>query len=145
MFRVENIVLGFDALTQREAMVAIADTAVNLGYADDSDDVVQGMLDREAQVSTALMDGIAIPHAKRPSIQEAALIVVRLNQPVDWGGDPVTVLLAMLVPEAEAGTTHLRLLAQVSRALIEEDVRAGLREAVTTEDVYKILDSRLQL
>lgn len=144
MFKVDNVVLDVAAATQNEALQAIADTAVNLGYSDDADDVVVGMLEREAQVSTALMDGIAIPHAKRSSIKEPALIVVRLTQPVDWAGDPIQVALAMLVPEAQAGTTHLRLLAQVSRALIEDEVRKELTSATTAAGVYDVLAARLQ-
>lgn len=144
MFKVDNVVLDVSATTQTEALQAIADTAVNLGYSDDADDVVAGMLEREAQVSTALMDGIAIPHAKRSSIKEPALIVVRLTQPVDWAGDPIQVALAMLVPEAQAGTTHLRLLAQVSRALIEDEVRKELTNATTAAGVYDVLAARLQ-
>lgn len=144
MFKVDNILLNAQATTQLEALQAVADTAVNLGYSDDADDVVAGMLEREEQVSTALMDGIAIPHAKRWSIKEPALIVVRLTEPVDWAGDPVRVALAMLAPEAQAGTTHLRLLAQVSRALIEAEVRRQLTGADTAVEVYDVLAARLQ-
>ncbi len=144
MFKVDNIVLDVPATTQAEALQAVADTAVNLGYSDDADDVVAGMLEREAQVSTALMDGIAIPHAKRSSIKEPALIVVRLAQSVDWAGDPIRVALAMLVPEAQAGTTHLRLLAQVSRALIEDEVRSRLTNATSAAEVYDVLAARLE-
>ena len=90
------------------------------------------------------MDGIAIPHAKRASIKETALIVVRLTEPVDWAGDPVTLAVAMLVPEAQAGTTHLRLLAQVSRALIDERVRQGLTTASSPAEVFEALSVKLQ-
>lgn len=145
MFTIENIVLDVPATTQRDILDAVAEAAVDRGYADDAADVVAGMLAREAEVSTALMDGIAIPHAKRASIKEAALIVVRSTSPVDWAGDPVHLALAMLVPEAQAGTTHLRLLAQVARALIEADVRAGLAAASTPAEVYDVLNARLEL
>ena len=85
------------------------------------------------------------PVNKAASIKEAALIVVRSVSPVDWAGDSVNLALAMLVPEAQAGTTHLRLLAQVARALIEADVRAGLAAASTPAEVYDVLNARLEL
>lgn len=143
MFTIDTITLDVPATTQAAALRAIADAAVSLGYAGDADDVVAGMQEREDQVSTALMDGVAIPHAKRASITEPALIVQRLSGPVDWAGQPVHILLAMLVPDAQAGTTHLRLLAQVSRALIEADVRAGLAKAASPQEVYDLLAPRL--
>ena len=144
VFEIQNVVLDVPAASQREALEAVAEAAVNLGYADDVDDIVAGLLEREAEVSTALMDGIAIPHAKRVSIKATALIVVRLAGAVDWAGDPVTLAVAMLVPEAQAGTTHLRLLAQVSRALIDERVRQALTTASSPAEVFEVLSAKLQ-
>ena len=122
-----NVLIGVDATTREDVLRVIAEHAHRAGYASDADGVLKGLLDREAELSTALMDEISIPHAKHPSITDTALIVVRTSQPVDWQGDATRVALGMLVPAAEAGTTHLALLAQVSRALIDDDVRAVLR------------------
>ncbi len=144
VFEIDHVVLDVPATSQREALEAVAEAAVNLGHADDVDDVVAGLLAREAEVSTALMDGIAIPHAKRSSIQSTALIVVRFTEPVDWAGDPVRTAVAMLVPETQAGTEHLRLLAQVSRALIDEGVRHALTTAPSSAEVFEALASKLE-
>jgi len=93
-------------------------------------------------MSTSLMDGIAIPHTKHKAVLTAALLIQRYDQPVSWSGDQVQVTLAMLVPEAEAGTTHLQLLAQVSRALMDDDLRTTLNEG-DAEQVFKALSTRV--
>jgi len=143
IFKLDNISLNVPATTQLSAMENIAQTAVTLGYANNAADVVIGMQEREALSSTALMDGIAIPHAKRNSIVEPALIIQRYSAPIDWDGEPVIITLAMLVPEAQAGSTHLEILAAVSRALIDDDVRAGLVSAPTPEAVFGVLAPHL--
>jgi len=55
---------------------------------------------------------------------------------------PPSVRLAMLVPEAETGTTHLRLLAQVARALTEEQLRAQLLSAPEEQAIFDLLKSK---
>lgn len=138
-----NIQLDVAATTKSEAMEHLAALAVENGYATDSRGVLDGLEAREAQLSTFLMDGIAIPHAKHAAITSAAVLVIRLAEEVDWSGHDARVLICMLVPEAEAGTTHLTLLAQVSRAIIDDDVRATL----TTGDaptIHRVLSDRME-
>ncbi|MGO1264498.1 MAG: PTS sugar transporter subunit IIA [Brevibacterium aurantiacum] len=144
MFVPENVRTGVTADSQKDALSQIASLAVNRGYASGIDEVLQGLTAREAQMSTALMDGIAIPHAKHAAITEPALIVVRFSDPVAWPDEDhqVSVAVAMLIPEAQAGTTHLKLLAKVSRALMNEELRTTLTSA-PAEDIYPPLHDRL--
>lgn len=142
IFTQENVRFGGTPATKGEALSSIAQFAVERGYAADVDGVVAGLAAREEEMSTALMDGIAIPHTKHAAVEQAALLVRRFDQPVDWSADEVTVALAMLVPEAEAGTTHLTLLAQVSRALIDEELRAVLADGSESE-IFAALSSKL--
>lgn len=141
-FTQANIRLGCTAKDKDEALAAIVNLAVERGYATDADGILAGIKEREGEMSTALMDGIAIPHTKHAAVDSAALLVHRFEQPIDWSGQPVTVTLAMLVPDAEAGTTHLSLLAEVSRALIDDEVRAVLTRS-DEEAIFQALGSRL--
>lgn len=140
----DNVLIDVDATTREDVLRVIAEHAHRAGYATDADGVLQGLVAREAELSTALMDEISIPHAKHASITSTALIMVRTAQPVDWQGEPTRVALGMLVPAAEAGTTHLTLLAQVSRALIDDDVRAILRTG-DAEAVAAVLEGAVTL
>ena len=113
----DNVLLDVDASNRKDVLRAIAQHAESAGYATSASGVLEGLLAREAEMSTALMDEISIPHAKHDAIEHTALILVRTVNAVDWQGESTRVALGMLVPAAEAGTTHLTLLAQVSRAL----------------------------
>lgn len=142
IFTPENVRIGGSAGSKAEALSQIAAFAVERGYASDAEGVVRGLEAREAEMSTALMDAIAIPHTKHAAVDQAALLVQRFDAPIDWSGEEVSVTLAMLVPEAEAGTTHLTLLAQVSRALIDEELRAVLNGG-SAEEIHTVLSAKL--
>lgn len=140
----DNVLLDVDATTREDVLRVIAQHAANAGYATSADGVLEGLLAREAEMSTALMDEISIPHAKHDAIEHTALVLVRTANPVDWQGEPTRVALGMLVPAAQAGTTHLTLLAQVSRALIDDDVRAVLRTG-SRDEVAAVLEGAVTL
>lgn len=60
-----------------------------------------------------MMNGFAIPHAKAATIQQAAIIIVTLDQGVEWqslDNQLTEFVIALFIPDAEAGTTHLKLL-----------------------------------
>ncbi|MGO3361307.1 MAG: fructose-specific PTS transporter subunit EIIC [Corynebacterium sp.] len=145
MFTRENVRLDLRADSQDAALSQVAAMAVERGYATDADGVLSGLKEREAQTTTALMDGIAIPHAKHPAIIEPALLVTRFEGSVAWPDEDskVNVGVAMLIPEAQAGTTHLKLLAKVSRALMNEDIRHTLASG-TASEVYDGLSAKLR-
>ncbi|MFV0252749.1 MAG: PTS sugar transporter subunit IIA [Beutenbergiaceae bacterium] len=142
IFTAENIRLGVTAADKTQALASLASFAVERGYASDADGVQAGMQEREELTSTALMAGIAIPHAKVAAVLSSALLVQRFDADVDWGDQPVRVTLAMLVPQAEAGSTHLQLLAQVSRALIDEDLQQLLNTG-DAQEIFAALSARL--
>ncbi len=142
IFTPDNIRTSGAAESKEAALRAVADLAVERGYSSDADGVLEGLLAREAQISTALMDGMAIPHTKHAAVTEPALIVWRFDESIDWGDDVVNVLVAMLVPEADAGTTHLQLLAKVSRALIDDDVRQVLSGG-SADEIHAALAARI--
>lgn len=67
-------------------------------------------MEREEESTTGMMDGFAIPHAKDASIKDADIVIVRLNGKVDWkslDGEGTDFVIALFIPDSEAGTTHL--------------------------------------
>ena len=99
-----------------------------------------GLLAREESFATGMPGGFAIPHCRTEAVREAALGLVRLSEPVDFGGPdgPADLILAIAAP---AGTDdqHLKLLAQLSRALIRPEFLAALRAATTPEEVSALV------
>ncbi|HJL05779.1 MAG TPA: PTS sugar transporter subunit IIA [Polyangiaceae bacterium LLY-WYZ-15_(1-7)] len=96
---------------------------------------------REELASTGVGSGVAIPHGRVAGLEEirAALAVHRGG--VDFeaiDGEKVHVLVAILAPE-DRPSQHLKVLAEVSRALRKKDVRRALREAATPRDAIAAL------
>lgn len=105
------------------------------------DDFVAAVLKREEEYSTAVGFGVAIPHGKSQAVKEPFLIFAKFD-PLDWkalDGEPVDMLFLIGVPEAEAGSTHLSILAKLSRKLMKKDFRQSLREQNTTSEIMQLL------
>ncbi|AVT34204.1 MULTISPECIES: PTS sugar transporter subunit IIA [unclassified Plantactinospora] len=99
---------------------------------------VRTMLDRERSVSTYVGEGVAIPHgtlAGKDLVHRDALAVLRFPDGVDWGGQPVTVCVAI----AARGDGHVELLASLAEILLDTDRARALREATDPEDVLALL------
>ena len=143
----ENIFLGQDFAGRDDALSFISNEAVKNGIADDADALMQAFLARESEGTTGMMDGFAIPHAKCAAVKTPAVIVVKDDSGVA-GWDtmdqaPVNVAIALLIPEAQAGTTHLKLLSKVAEALMDEDFRTTVKGATEASQVLDAISSRL--
>ena len=142
-----QVLLDLDCTTKDEVLSLLSDKALELGITDDRD-AVKGAFDaREEEGSTGMMDGFAVPHAKTDAIKDAAVIVTRFVAPIaDWesiDGTEITVGIALLVPDAEAGSTHIALLAQIARALMDEGFREVIRTATEPSQVSELINDRL--
>ena len=143
----ENIFLGQDFAGRDDVLSFISNEAVKNGIADDADALMQAFLARESEGTTGMMDGFAIPHAKCAAVKAPAVIVVKDDSGVA-GWDtmdqaPVNVAIALLIPEAQAGTTHLKLLSKVAEALMDEDFRTTVKGATETSQVLAAISDRL--
>ncbi len=100
--------------------------------------VTQLLLAREAMGSTAIGEGIAIPHVRRPIIMggsPASIALCFLEHPVDFGafdGQPVFAVFLLITPTAR---THLQLLSRLSSALHDSDLTAALARRAPSEEI----------
>lgn len=145
--KVENVFVAEDFASRDEALSFVSNQAVKAGLADDADAVMNAFLAREAEGTTGMMEGFAIPHAKSDAITEAAVIVVKDDSGVTgWDtmdGAPVNVAIALLIPGAQAGTTHLKILSKVAEALMDEDFRATVKGSTDAAEIAKTINARL--
>jgi len=126
----ENIMLDQDAASREEALRLIAEKGAELGIADDADALAKAFMAREAMGETGMTDGFAIPHAKSAAIERAAVIVFKNKTPLEWpsfDAQPIDIAMALLVPDSEAGTTHIKLLSKTAVLLMHEDFKKLLR------------------
>lgn len=145
--KVENVFVAEDFASRDEALSFVSNQAVKAGIAGDADAVMNAFLAREAEGTTGMMEGFAIPHAKSDAITEAAVIVVKDDSGVTgWDtmdGAPVNVAIALLIPGAQAGTTHLKILSKVAEALMDEDFRVTVKGSTDAAEIAKTINARL--
>lgn len=145
--KVENVFVAEDFASRDEALSFVSNQAIKAGLANDADAVMNAFLAREAEGTTGMMEGFAIPHAKSDAITEAAVIVVKDESGVTgWDtmdGAPVNVAIALLIPGAQAGTTHLKILSKVAEALMDEDFRATVKGSTNAAEIAKTINARL--
>lgn len=135
------IVLDLPAKTKEEAILLLAEKAKGESKVNDANEFQKAVLHRESEYSTAVGFGVAIPHGKTDAVNEPFLMFATV-QSIDWSaldGNPVDLVFLIGVPEKDASTVHLKILASLSRKLMKEEFRDGIRGAKTPSDVMKLL------
>lgn len=109
-------------------------------------DLLERLLTREAQSSTGVGYGVALPHAALPGLDRMRAVFVRLKTPTPFDavdGEPVDLVFALFDAGARGGEVdHLRALAKASRLLRGRDLRSALRQARSSDALYAILTHR---
>ena len=106
-----------------------------------SETIYRALLAREKLGSTAIGEGIAIPHCRINECAVAAGCLVTLQKPIDFGsadGQDVDIIFVLLVPE-EATEAHLKLLAALARSFSNAEVRDRVRQTEDPEALKQLL------
>lgn len=143
MIQQNFIQLHATASSQTGVFQNIADIAVENGIATSTEDIVQGLQEREAQSTTGFQDGFAIPHTQADAVIKPAIVIVRTETGIEWESfddQPAFFFLSLLIPKSEAGTTHLQALAALSRTLMDEDKRQAMLDAKTNEQLSALVE-----
>ena len=128
--RAGNVFVGQSLATREDMLRFISDKAAELGVTDDADAVYQAFVAREEMGETGMTDGFAVPHAKSTAIKEPAVIVVKNDHAIEWPSfddKPIDIAISLLVPDGEAGTTHIRLLSKTAVLLMKDEFKALVR------------------
>ena len=131
-----------DAGEKEAAIREMAELAAATGKVADVGELVRVALAREAQGTTGLGEEIAIPHAKTDAVTAPVVGFARSAEGIDWGsldGTLAKLVFMISVPEAAAGDEHLRILALLSRKLMDEDFRARLQSAPDKAAILRVL------
>lgn len=102
---------------------------------------LEAVLHREAEYSTGIGMGVAIPHGKSSGVKSPALVFARSQAGIDFDsmdGEPTKLFFLVAVPES-ANDEHLKILGLLSRKLMHQEVREKLMAAVTYEEVIEII------
>ena len=131
------MLLDLQATTKEAAIDEMINSLVDNGVVTDFDVFKAGIMAREAQTSTGLGDGIAMPHSKNAAVKEATVLFAKSNKGVDYeslDGQPKDLFFMIAAPEG-ANDTHLAALAELSKYLMQDGFADRLRKVTSPDEV----------
>jgi len=142
LLKKESIELGVTAESKEDAIHKLTGLMEAGGRLYDRAGYKEGILAREAQGSTAVGDGIAIPHAKVAAVKEPGLAAITVPDGVDYGAfdGSLANLLFMIAAPAKGGDVHLEALARLSTLLMTPGFKDNLLHASDKDEFLKIID-----
>jgi len=141
------VVHGLTASDTTEALRKISDYLEKDDLVSSGSGIFESLNAREQVHTTALGEGVAVPHAVVPTLPEMILLVATAAEPIPFGppdADPVDLFFVLLSPsggEAE----HIKLLARICRLVRHPGFLDQLRTAASAEELYEVIlaeDSR---
>ena len=111
------------------------------GKVRDRDELVRVILEREAQGSTGIGDGIAIPHAKTPEIDEMIVAFGRSSRGIEFqslDGGPAYLFFLLVTPE-DRPAEHLKTLARISRIMRNAALREALKTCGSRQEIGRLI------
>ena len=142
LLKKDSIMLNAAPKSKSEAIDMLVDLQVKGGNISDKEEYKRGIIAREEHGSTAVGEGIAIPHAKNKGVKAPSLAAMTVPDGVDYEAlddEPSNILFMIAAPEG-GGDVHLDVLARLMTVLMDEDFRARLLGAKDKDDFLKIID-----
>jgi fructose-specific phosphotransferase system IIA component len=136
------ILLDLPAASKGDALARIVDRLAAGKLVSDRDEFLADVHKRDGQGSTAIGNGMAIPHARSRALERIVVVMARLQDGVDFGaedGKPVRLLFLLGTPIERAGE-YLKVLGRLSKLLKENGLRQGLLKAASATDVLELLE-----
>jgi PTS system nitrogen regulatory IIA component len=145
LLRLEAVTTNLGSRTKDSTLRELVALAQKTGLVLNSRELVEAVLHREELFSTALEEGIAIPHPRRPlphAIAEPILVVAKTTQGIVFGAPDGSLTDLFFLTASQDDRHHLHILARLCRMLYEEDFVARLHEAETPHEMIELLKDR---
>lgn len=142
LFTKELFMPSLAATTKQEAIEEMVAKLDQAGLLIDKTAYLQAVLHREAEYSTGIGMGVAIPHGKSSGVATPGLVFARSQAGVDFDAmdDLPTFLFFLIAVPEESADTHLKVLSSLSRKLMHQDVRDALMKADSYDAIIQILE-----
>lgn len=144
LLKKESIALGVKVDSKEAAIDYLVDLMEKSGNLNDREGYKKGIQAREALGSTAVGDGIAIPHAKVAAVKEPGLAAMVVPDGVDYesfDGSPANLLFMIAAPDGEADA-HLEALSKLSTVLMDPDFKNALTAAKSPEEFLQLINDK---
>ena len=137
----DSIIIDLQARDKNETIVQMAGFLAAINNLQDHDLIFRKILEREAEMSTGIGLGIAIPHARVETVDRVYMAAARSVKGVDFtaiDGQPVH-LIFMIVSPVHASSDHMQVLSSLSRIMSYEDIRKKLLTVKKQEQFLDLL------
>lgn len=139
-----NVQVTFES--RDEAILALADQLEQQGKLHNKQQYLDAVFARETEGPTALGEGLAVPHGKSDAVKEAAFAIATLKKDLKWQGldeeEDVNIIFLLAIPNAEAGSTHMQLLTELTTTLVDDDVRAAVLTATSADEILAFFEKQ---
>lgn len=142
MLSKECINLNLKSTTKNEVIDELIELLFNAGKLNDKILFKKAILEREAQSSTGLEEGVAIPHGKTSAVKIPSIAFGISQNGIDYDsldGEPSTLFFMIAAPE-NATDSHIETLSQLTTILLDDDIREKLLKADAPEEIFNILN-----
>jgi len=135
----KNVFLNAEIDTKEGVLKFLAQKAVENGVAENEEGLLRDLLAREAEYSTGIQDGFAIPHAKSSNVIEPSIFYIKTKRKLEWetlDGSNVRYIFSLMVPEKNENNIHLKMLSKLATCLMEDDFK---KEIISSEDKSSLI------
>jgi len=144
LLKKEGILLNVSPASRDEAFDILIDLQAKLGNISDKEEYKKGIFERETQCTTAIGEGLAIPHAKNKAVKKPGLVAITVPGGVDCNSmDQAPTNLIFMIAAPEGGSDiHLEVLANLNKILMDPAFRVKLLAAKTPDEFMKVVDQK---
>ena len=142
LLKKELMILDLKADNKKDAIEELASKFYEHGYVNSKEEFADGLRAREEQGSTALGDGVAIPHSKNKTVKEPAVLFARKNDGLDYealDGEDTFIFFAIAAPDGE-NNLHVETLAELSKMIMKAGFVDDLKKVNSPDEVYQVID-----
>ncbi|MFI3164783.1 MAG: fructose-specific PTS transporter subunit EIIC [Bacillota bacterium] len=137
-----SVLLQKTANSQSDVIDMMVDAHDKSGNLANKAEYKKAILAREQKGTTAVEDGLAIPHAKSDAVKKPALVALTLTKGVDYKAeDNLPCDLFFMIAAPTGGDTHLIILSRLAMLLMDDSLTKKLRNAKTADEFLKLIDS----
>ena len=137
----KTISLDLLGVTKQAVIEELLDLLVRAGKLSNREAALKAVLERESKMSTAIQNGVAIPHAKTDSVNELVTALGLKPKGMEFeslDGKPSQIFILTLSPQSKLGP-HIQFLSAISQSLDEPAVRRALLRARTPQEIVDLL------
>ncbi len=139
-----SISLNLNSNKKQDVIDELVDLVYKSGNLNDKNEYKEAILAREELSTTAIGEGVAIPHAKNKSVNKATLAAGISKEGIDYEAfdDSLSHLFFMIAAPDGANDTHLEVLSRLSTILMDEEFRKNLINSISIEEFLSLIDEK---